>query len=180
MTGDFKTLLAAARLPERTVAVCLRGDLVAEFEDVDRRLQALQGKPSDSLAGNGQAELVEQLEALQQQMREHTYPFRLRALPKHQFQRLLADHPPRRDEAGELVAVDAAIGVNTETMFTALIRACLVDPQLDDVQWADLDGKLTDRQYADLSDAAWYLNRGEVSIPFSLIASQMRRNTEPA
>jgi hypothetical protein len=182
VSQDFKTLLAGARLPERTVPICLRGDLVAEFETLDRQLEALTGREADSLEGNGSDALAERIEALRQQMRDASYTFRLRALARHEFRQLFTDHPPRRDpDTQEFNPRDVNVGVNMDTFFDALIQACTVDPQLTDDQWVELLGaKLTDRQHGTLADAAWYLNRGEVNVPFSQAASLTRRNIEPA
>lgn len=173
--SDFKALLAEARLPERTVEVCLRGDLAADHEAAERELEQAQRAPSDSLAGSGAGAIVDRIEALEAQMREHTYPFRLRALSRPAWRKLLAEHPPRRDDAGKIVDEDAGVELNVETFYAALIRACLVDPVLDGDDWARLTEALTDRQYGDLASAAWLLNRGEVDVPFSLAASRMRR-----
>lgn len=181
MSTDFKTLLKGARLPERSVPVCLRGDLVADHEAAERDLEQAKRNPGNSLAGTGEGALVDRIEALQADMQEHTYPFRLRALPRHEFRTLVLAHPPRRegDGDGELIREDAILGVNRETFFDQLIRSCVIDPQLDGQEWDDLLGnKLTDRQHGDLSDAAWFLNRGEVDVPFSLAASRSRRSTE--
>lgn len=169
---DFSTLLAAAQLPERSVPVCLRADLAADHEAADRELEQLVRNPPSSLGGDGRGELRDRIAALEAEMKASTYPFRLRALPKPKFRALVAAHPPRRGDDGEPDQRDAVIGLNAETFFDALIRACLLDPALDDAQWADLEAKLTDRQYDDLSNAAWYLNRSEVDVPFSRAASR--------
>lgn len=176
---DLKTMLAAAHLPERTVPVCLRGDLAAEHEELERRLDEANRRPAESLAGNGAGELADRLEELEAEMRAATVTFRLRALPKPVWRALLAAHPPRQDDDGNPIAEDTAIGINMETFWDAMIRACLVDPMVDDETWdmmAGPDGKLTDRQLGQLADAAWAANRGDVSVPFSRAASQMRRN----
>jgi hypothetical protein len=175
MTADFDALLDGAKLPEKTVPVCLRGDLAAEFEELDRQLTEAQRKQSDSLDGSGVGALLDRMEALQAEMREHTYLFRLRAMPKPKFRALIAAHPPRRGDDGELVDGDRLMGVDTETFWDALIRACLIDPVLDDEKWRRTEAALTDKQYEQLSDAAWGLNRGEVDIPFSLAASRINR-----
>jgi hypothetical protein len=180
MTADFKTLLADAALPERTVPLCLRGDLVAEHEELDRRLEEANRRPADSLEGNGAGDLVDQIEALQARMQASTVVFRLRALPKPAWRALIAAHPPRRDTDGNPLQEDAAIGLNMETFFDAITRACLVYPVIDDETWAMMAGpagKLTDRQLGQLSDAAWAVNRGEIDVPFSHAASRARRTT---
>lgn len=172
--STFKEKLAAARLPERIVPICLRGDLVADHEAAERELEQAQKTANDSLAGNGVGPIVDRIEALEAEMREHTHDFRLRALPKPAWRVLVGEHPPRRNEDGSMVDADRS-GINSATFYDALIRACLIDPVLDDEDWADLVEALTDRQYDDLADSAWALNRHEVSIPFSRAASRMRR-----
>jgi hypothetical protein len=176
MTADFRALLADAKLPEKTVPTCLRGDLVAAHEAAETELDAASRATGDSLAGNGAGAIAERIEALETQMRDSTYPFRFRALPKPRWRALCGEHPPRRGDDGEVVDTDR-IGVNAETFYDAIIRACLVDPQLTDDEWAQLQNALTDRQYDELAEAAWGVNRREVDIPFSLAASRMRRGT---
>jgi hypothetical protein len=174
---NFKAMLAEAKLPERTVAICLRGDLVADHEAAERELEVAQKRPADSLEGNGVGAIVDRIEALEAEMREHTYPFRLRALPKPQFRALLAAYPARRGEDGEVVDSDRFTMSNLDEMLPALVRACTVDPELDTDEWADLEEKLTDRQQGDLADAAWGVNRGEVDVPFSRAASLAKRTS---
>jgi hypothetical protein len=147
---NFKTMLAEAKLPESTVMICLRGDLAADHEAAERELKRAEEASADSLAGSGAGELVDRWRAL------------------------VAEHPPRRDGDNGIVDSDR-IGVNAETFYDAIIRACLVDPELDDDEWAQLVDALTDRQYDDIADAAWSLNRREVDIPFSHAASRMKR-----
>lgn len=181
MATDFRDLLKQAKLPERSIPICLRGDLTADHEAAERDLEAAQRRPVDSLAGNGVGPLVERIEALEAEMAEDTYPFRLRALPKPTFRALVAAHPPRRDpETGDVNADDAPLNLNRETFFDALIRACVVDPDLTDDEWTELLGeRLTDRQVGDLEDAAWFLNRDKVDVPFSRAASLHRRSSDP-
>jgi len=50
------------------------------------------------------------------------------------------------------------------------------DLSKDDEDWAALDQSLTSRQFDDLSDAAWSLNRREVDVPFSRAASRILRS----
>lgn len=175
---DFKTLLAEAKLPERSVPVCLRGDLVAEFEELERQLQEAQRSTVSSIEDGGGAAIAEQMEALRAQMREHTYQFRLRALPKPAYRKLKAEHPPRKnDDTGEVLSEDVYLDANIEAIQEPLVRACIVDPVLDDITWTDLVGKLTDRQYGELVGTAIHVNRGGVDIPFSHAASNLLRSS---
>lgn len=173
---NFKTMLAGAKLPEKTVPVCLRADLVAEFETAERELKERQRVENNSL-NSGVGDLVDRIESLRAQMKTNTYPFRLRAMPKPAWRKLIAEHPPRRD-GDEIHESDRLIGINVSTFFEALVRVSVVDPPLSDDEWKKLvEETLTDGQFDTLSDAAWGLNRGEVDVPFSRAASSLSRTS---
>lgn len=195
---DVKALIRSAKLPEKTVPVCLHADLVAEVEQAERELTDAQRQIGDSLAGgSGARDVAERIEALRAQMLDSTVEFTLRAMPRPTWRAFLAEHPPRKD-GDQVDERDKYVGVNTETFFDALVRRSTVSPELDDEDWRILfgdspeerkrreaagepveDGKLTDRQFDQLSDVAWALNRREVDVPFSLAASRILRNSEP-
>lgn len=174
MTTNIKDLLRAAKLPERSVPVCLQADLVAEHEAAERELGKARDRPGKRLdSGDRVRELSERIAALEEQMAEHTIEFRLRALPRPSWKSLLAQHSPRKADDGSVDERDRYIGVNVETFFDALVRVCVVEPEMDEDDWRLLlDEKLTDRQFDELSDAAWGLNRRDVDVPFSRAASK--------
>jgi len=198
---SFTDLLKGAKLPEASHPVCLRADLTAEFEAAERELERLrkEAPQADSLAGSPTRVLVRRIEEIQQDMTAATYVFRLRALPKSKWRALVAAYPPRKDEKGEPLPEDAQIGIHKEAFLDALIKVSVVDPEITEEQWRKLigdsddekrqlkaegkeeeieEGALTDRQYSDLCDEAWFLNRGEVSVPFSRAASLLKRDTD--
>jgi hypothetical protein len=180
--SSIKDKIAKARLPQRTIQLCLNGDLVAEHEEAERELEQAQRNPGNSLAGNGAAAIAERIEALEAEMRESTETFVLRALPQKPnprddrptWRELLDRHPPRRGDDGEIVDADKGLLLNTETFYEDLIKVSVVSPEMDETDWADLLTVLSNAQYGELSMGAWLLNRGGVDIPFSLAASRMR------
>lgn len=176
---DFAKLLAAAKMPESIVPTCLRGDLQAEHEQLNERLELLEKRAVDSLAGNGGTELAAQLDALEDQMRDSTYPIRLRALPRYEFEAFKAKFPPRMDAEGEISNdLDRAYDFNTEAGFEPLVRLSIVDPpDLTDAEFTDLLGKLTESQFESLAVVAWRLNKGEIRVPFSRAASRLNSLT---
>jgi hypothetical protein len=180
---DFAKMLDDAELPETTVAICLKGSLAAQHAALDRELTdrlERRGR-TNSLAGDGTAQLREQIEALEAEMKEHTYPFRLRALGRNKWRRLMEKYPPRKEGEGvtaEVAGMDVMSGVNRELFMEPMLKACIIDPKLSDEQWEQLSEKLTDRQYEDLVSAAWDINQGKIDIPFSRAASLARRSTE--
>lgn len=198
-------IIRGGSLPTTTVPVCMHADLTAEHEELERQLDKAVTAPRDSLAaGSNATDLSAQIAALEERMREHTVVFKLQALPRPKWKALVAAHPPRKADDGTVDERDKYIGVNTETFFEVMVRACTVEPQLSPEVWRILlgdsqaarthleaelgaeraaaeieDGKLTDRQFDDLSNAAWALNRRDVDVPFSRAASRIRENSEP-
>lgn len=201
MGKDISEILAGAKLPEDTVDLCLRADLVAEHERLDAELEARLERPNQKLGGDPRrAELAAQIVALEEQMRESTITVRLRAMPKRRWRALVMAHPPRLNEDGARIPVDFR-GVNSDTFYDPLIRASVTEPELTDDQWTHLlghtaaeaealeaagkgdevqDGVLTSRQHDGLFAAAWDLNRDEVTVPKSSAASRLTPSSAPA
>jgi hypothetical protein len=173
-------IIRGGSLPTKSVPVCMQADLQAEHEDLERQLQDALTKPRDSLAAGGNAaELSARIEQLEERMREHTVTFKLQARRRPDWKELVGAHPPRQADDGTVDVRDMNIGVNAETFFSAMIRACCVEPQLPDEVWSLLfEEKLTDRQFDELSNAAWALNRRDVDVPFSRAASRIRDHSE--
>jgi len=168
-------MLSTAALPERTVEVCLRGDLVAQVEDLERELRDLRTN-TVTMADRGRARgLAEQIETLRVEMQSSVVVFRLRGLNRKAWAGLLGLHPPRNDPGTSKKDqdTDKALGYNVETFFPALIRACLVEPAMSDEQWKRLEELLTSKQYDDLIDAALAVTRRKVDVPFSFASSAM-------
>jgi hypothetical protein len=182
-TKTFADLMGEAKPAERSVPICMRGDLVAQLEQLEAA--ADEARRSTSKEGDGLGDLVEQIEALQAEMREATYAFRLRALPPRRYRALTAKYPPRRDDEGKVDQGDLQRGFSLE-MIPELIRVSTFDPELSEDKWRELlgdteaeaarreaagepveDGKLTDAQCWQLGNAAHQLNEGEISVPFS-------------
>lgn len=143
---DIDEILAGARLPERTVRICLRGDLQAELE----RVEAEEQDMAPSLAGSAAPRI-------RAAMADATITITLRALPRREWTQLVAQYPPRRDVAG-----DQTLGVDEQEFFPPLLRRSVVDPQLTSEQWDHLEQALTSRQWDHLVTAAWRLNRGDI------------------
>lgn len=179
--STIKDKIKAARLPERSLPVCLDGALVAEIEAAERELEQLRRRPvRDSLDGGGELrEVAERIEALRGQMQDSVVEFRMRAMGRVRWAAFLEEHPPRKDDAGTVLEADRALGVNAETFWVALVRESTISPELDDEDWTALlgdehtDGALTNKQYDQLTSVAWTLNRGDVDVPFSLAASRI-------
>jgi hypothetical protein len=164
---DPATLIRGGKLPRKPYSVCLEPDLVREHEDLLEQRTAVQEAGRDSLAGADTRELDQRIAELETQMTANTLTVWLRALPRPEFRALADKHPPRKDEDGKLTHQQDVIGVNYESFFSALLRLSIVEPELD-AETVDLllDERLTDRQWQDLTDVVWNLNRVTVNVPF--------------
>lgn len=172
---EIKALIAGARRPERTVDICLRGDLAAEMAEAERAIINLeQQRGGDSLAGNPAArDLARRQEALREEMLAHTVQFRLRGVSRRRWTELLAQYPPREGNKA-----DEAMGMNLDDCIEALVKECVVEPELDDDDWDHLLAEaLTDGTYEMLTNAAWGVNQRDISVPFSHAASQILKNS---
>lgn len=172
---DIDEVIASAKLPEKTLPLCLRGDLQAEWEELERELRVAQeNSDDDSLAGDpGAREIADRMVAISKEMHDHTVTFRFRALPKTEYSDLLTKY--RADENTE----NAVDGLDWAVYPTALIAACAIDPKMTFAKAEALSKVVTDQQWDSLFATALAVNRSEVSVPFSFSASAIRAATAP-
>jgi len=191
---SIKQAIKQAKPSEATVAVCLRGDLVQKLHELEQtRIDILGTAAMDSMLGPPDTSEVDaEIEKVKEEQRAHTFDFRLRELDYRRWDKLETSHPPR-DGHNERV--------NPDTFFPALIRASVVEPRLDNEDWADLlgvrrthpgdcpsdtetdnehctcrDAVLSKSQFGMLTDTAVALNgRKDAAVPFSAIASILRQ-----
>lgn len=177
---DIDAIIDAATPAERSMTLCLAGDLVVEYEELERRrAEATLAGSGDSLAGSGGAvaEIDVDMDALRPRMLERTITVVMRAMPRKPFNKLVELHPPRRDDDGKVNPEDN-VGVNNVTFWEPLIRACWASPTLTKARLTRLlDEVVSDRQYDELAALAWAVNRATVDVPFSSAASRQSRDS---
>ena len=157
---DINQLIADSRLPEKTMRLCLRGDLVADHEQLVR--ETAKAKPAaDSLAGPAATDTDTRLEQLREQMRDATITIRMRALPRRRWQQLMDSHPAAAADNEQ----QPTYGYDPEAFFAAVIPESIVEPQLTAEQWTKLADVLTESQYGELADLVNALNIRKVDIP---------------
>lgn len=159
-------ILAMARPAEKTVELCLAGDLQAKFEDLERdlaRAKSVDSDPGAKLGSAGAARrIAEEMEQVRAQMRDRTVVFRLRAITHREWVDLTRAHPARPEDPADF---------NPETFGVALLAACCINPQLDVGAAGRLVDALTAGQWERLFAACWQVCRGTVEVPFSVAAS---------
>lgn len=169
-----KELLASAKLPERSVSICLRGDLVADIAELERELEALV---KDAAANrrmsskSGQKALADQIEAKRAEMAEHTLTMRLRAMTSAKWRELVRKYPPAKDDK-------TGLGVDLMRFMGEAIPASVVEPtDMDDEDWQTFNENVPPAEVTRLMSAVWEMNTQGVDIPKSLIASVVNQRS---
>lgn len=158
--------------PTRLVSVCLDGDLTSEYEAVNAKLvEARRAHIADSRMNSPVSALEKRHAELYAAQQENTVVFKLRGLPRHVWDRLKTEHPPRKDNE-----LDEQYGFNTSELFEAAMQSegTIVEvTQGDEVvefsleDWQELSPNLTDGQWGDFVGALAELNAGKQLVPFS-------------
>jgi hypothetical protein len=172
--------IRAGKLRTGTYDVCLDESLVEAYEHLLEQRDAQREETRNSLAGGATSELDGQIDQLVEQMRDATLTLKFQALSRPRFRTLVDAYPPRTKEDGSLSHREDVVGVNVDAFYERIIPLSLVEPKLDDDSLKLLlEEHLTDRQYQELTDVIWNLNRGKVDLPFSSAASTTARSSSP-
>lgn len=173
---NIDELLASARLAEDEVPICLRPDLLTQYKGAVEALENAESehKRSGSLAATGKLAAQAAVDELRDQMLAASLNFTLRALPQRRWGELYAEHPPRDGNDD-----DARVRFNRDTFYDALVRECVVEPELSAEQWATLLAHLSAAQYGQLKNVAMQLNTTDVDVPFLLAESRAPTSTDP-
>lgn len=161
---DITQILAQAKAREKSVYLCLAGDLIAEVDRLERQLDGLSGdswQPESLAATNPAQRIAKQIKAVRDRMKKAETEFRLRALGAKAYSDLLAAHPGKSPEEG----------FDMETFPKALLSACAIDPVMTPEQTEALFEILNEAQRQELMQAAFDVNNEATSIPFSVGAS---------
>lgn len=167
---DIESILASAKRPEKSVTLCMRGDLNAKYEELHHKLAEVAHKwVPKSLGDVDPAKAIaEEMDAVRLEMQQHETVFRFEALPHLDWSNLRAAHAARNDQEG----------FNLDTMPFALISASSAEPKMDEDQVSRLFDVLNDAQRDLLFEAAWSVNMKTVDVPFSGLASNVMRSSE--
>lgn len=156
---DLAGIKARATLPTRTVALCVAGELVEQRDALLAQLAAV--KPATSLGDDGgRRALLEQIAALDEQMRDATVEFRLRALPARAWTEFWGRWPTRRENE----TAEAFAARRWPAYLEVLSRSC-VEPALTVAEADELAEVLHGSAWSELISEAVAVNMGDVDIP---------------
>lgn len=172
---SFEDIVKQAQRPETSVPLCLLGNLVAPYRELERKLQTASrtaqslGKPSEASV------IASQMRDLEKQMQGATHTFTLRAMKARAWSDFYGARPTTKTE-GE---TDQQFADRWFAYFCDLVSRCCVDPEMTTEQVGELVNVLSGGQWSELSDAAWNLNANGVAVPFSAAAFVLTPSDEP-
>lgn len=167
-------ILASARRPEDTVPICTRGDLVSQWQALERRLEHAPTAPAN-LGERAEATVIaEQMAELREQMADAEEQFHLRALPPRQWVKFHATFPVKGKDETDDDYSDRIYAWTCKAVSLTCVQPAMTPEQVD-----ELVPLLSTRQWVGLSNGAVMLNTGEISLPFSVAASALTQDSGP-
>lgn len=165
MANSIEDILAKAKPREKTVMVCIRGDLAGEAERLQDELSRVSEdwEPTDLSEVHPGREIAERLKAVHAQVREAEEPFLLRYIGDKAYSDLVAAHPSENEQEA----------FNSETFARALVAASCVQPVMTEEQVTALFEVINEGEIKKLFDAAWDVHNSSEVVPFSLAASAL-------
>lgn len=172
------------QLREESTQVCLRPDLLDEWDAANAELQKAQGADiQKGRLGTGVSQstkaLAKKVAALEEEIEATAVMFRFRAMNKDRWQALCDSYPPR---AGN--EFDMLTGYNRDAVMDAAVRECLYDPVFEDCTnevcahdecgtWQHLVKMCNPAEWKELRDTVTSVNRSVVDLPKSVLASSI-------
>lgn len=174
MTAEFPTLtldeiLNGRKRAQKSIPICMRLDVMAEIEELERQITAAQGTVLDDadqrLAADGAdiPGMVEKIRELEAIGRQYTIDVRIQALDKKRWNDKVAEHTIEDDEGNKKLDISAL----TFDIFADI----LVSPAMDTDQQNTFLTGLSDGQWEVVMNSVFELNRRVVSVGKSLTAS---------
>lgn len=172
MSRTFDDIKKLASRPTDTLPLCLAGELVEQHAQLERQLAA--AKPAASVAeASPKRAIAERIVALEEEMREATVDFHLRAWPSREWSTFFAGQPQRGENESAEEWEPRWFAWQAEMVS----RTC-VDPEMDVEQVGELVDLLHFRAWTELATKAYVLNMGEVDVPNSEAASALIGTSE--
>ena len=166
---DLDAWIDGARLPERSVTVYGRADLVAEHQALEEERQRLERASigDDRIAGPLYDVAAQVIEA-EKRMQESALTIRFRALMRDEAKAITSAAP--KDSSGEPEA---------DYLAAAWLAASSVSPKMTPDQVNAIRAKIGEGQFNSLWQAAWGVsNDRRPDVPFSFAASANLKNRD--
>lgn len=180
-TLPIDQILAGRKLPQTSIPLCLRLDVMSEIEELERQINALRSGVEDDdprLVGTetDAAALADRIRELEEVARQYTIDLRIQALEKKEWAAKVAQFTEEDDEGNAKLDMGAVV----EHVLT--LPGVIISPEMSGSQRDQMIAGLSDGQWETVLKKVFDLNRRTVSVGKSLTASLVTRpkNSTPA
>jgi len=165
-TDRIRQLLQDASPAEKVIPIILKAGLARRIEDLEKELLEVRSV-NDTLAGSPKARpLAEQIQALIDEAKDSKIEVTIRQLDRKVWSDLKAKHPP----------ADPLMYLYDVAIFEEAVPLSWVAPEVDDDTRDKLLARINGGQWDRLCKAVQEVN-GDVTVPFSALATQALRNS---
>ncbi len=162
MGVSFEDLIEDFEPPVRSVSICKKGSLWAEYDELRNQLEKM---PTAEHMGQStdKAEVAQRIQALEQEMGQHMARFSFKGINKGRLSAIKRRFPPSKGQNNS--DWDPVAGAE------AFIAACSHDPVMTEDQVKILSDKIGHGQLDTLFSTAWVATTQDGSVPKSARAS---------
>lgn len=178
-TLSIDEILNGRKRPQKSIPICMRLDIMAEIEELERAIQAAQGTAVDDLRMSGSDEdavtLADKITELEAIGRQYTIDLRIQALDKKEWAEKVALYTTEDDNG------DDKLDMGALTEHVLALPGTIVSPEMTADQRSRFIAGLSDGQWETVMKGNFELNRRTVSVGKSLTASLVTRpkNSKP-
>lgn len=171
-TKPVKTMddfLKARQLPQGSVSLCMRPDVLAEIAELERQIETLQNSDDADdprmavRTTETAADLADRIRALEAEAAEYTMDLRITGVSRLRWNKAKDAATSKDDEGTEKLDLNG--------LMEGLFAESLVSPEMTEGQRTDFLNGLTEGQWEKVIQTMWDLNRGGASVPKSMRAS---------
>jgi hypothetical protein len=161
-------ILSARKLATKSIPVCMRGDVLAEIQELEREINQLRSDDDDPrMVDSNQssaATLADKIRELEAEAERYTINLRLQALERKEWNKQVDLHTDENLATGERKLDLAAMCVD-------IFPDSLISPEMTTRQQDNFLTGLTEGQWEEVMQGLWDLNRDRISVGKSVTAS---------
>lgn len=179
-TMSVKDRIKGAKPQRRSARINLRGDLVAEIEQLVTELRDVMDNERETASTRRLASksptkaLADKIDAKRKEMADEWLDLELEQRSWAVWREFKNANPPRDDNE-----YDQMVKVNFDALAGTFLPTCVVEPELDKEDWDGIFTKCAPADIRDLAALAFSLHEQGLQIPKSPLASAVRsRNAE--
>lgn len=171
-------ILDEAALPQQSVPICMRADLLSQIQERERKILQLKSDDDDlrmvEQSEFTAAELADEIRALEAEAARYTVNLRLQAVDRYKWNKQ-TDAAKTEDEDSGTEKLDL------NALVEAVFDDSLVSPAMSKTQQEKFLAKITEGQWESIIQAVWDLNRTVTTVGKSVTASLalMKRGEKP-